>query len=68
MNVVSGAALEAVRLSVQKASFQARMTFRSSVEAMPGTAIGVRTWTISLDRLAPSIRAASRISPGISRK
>ena len=43
MNAVSGAALAAVRLSVQKASFQARMKLSSSVEAMPGTAIGVST-------------------------
>ncbi len=43
MKAVSGAALAAVRFRVQKASFHAKMTFRSSVEAMPGMAIGVRT-------------------------
>ena len=32
-----------VRLSVQKASFHARMMLSSMVEAMPGTAIGVST-------------------------
>ena len=35
--------LEVERLSVQNASFQARITLSSSVEAMPGTAIGVST-------------------------
>ena len=43
MKVVSGAAFEVVRFSVQKASFQARMMLSSSVEAMPGIAIGVST-------------------------
>jgi hypothetical protein len=41
---------------------------QQQVEAMPGTAIGVSTCTISLPERAPSIRAASRISPGISLK
>ncbi len=68
MKAVSGAALVVVSRMVQKDSFQARMTFRSSVEAMPGTAIGVSTCTISFQSEAPSMRAASRISPGISRK
>jgi hypothetical protein len=35
--------LAAVRFSVQKASFQARMKLSSIVEAMPGIAIGVST-------------------------
>ena len=43
MKAVSGAAFEVVRLSVQNASFQARMMLSSMVEAMPGTAIGVST-------------------------
>ena len=43
MNAVSGAALAAVRLSVQNASFQDRMMLSSTVEAMPGIAIGVST-------------------------
>ena len=68
MKAVSGAALGVVSRIVQKLSFQARMTLSSSVEAMPGTAIGVSTCQISPQRLAPSMRAASRISPGISRK
>ena len=42
MKAVSGAALAAVRLSVQNASFHARMTLSSMVEALPGTAIGTR--------------------------
>ena len=41
-DVDNGAAFEVVRFSVQNASFHARMMLRSSVEAMPGTAIGVR--------------------------
>ena len=68
MKAVSGAALVVVSRIVQKDSFQARMMLRSSVEAMPGTAIGVSTCQISPQSEAPSIRAASRISPGISRK
>ncbi|CLR10259.1 Uncharacterised protein [Mycobacterium tuberculosis] len=43
MKAVSGAALVVVSRIVQKLSFQARMMLRRSVEAMPGTAIGVRT-------------------------
>ena len=43
MKAVSGAALVVVRRIVQNASFQARMMLSSSVEAMPGTAIGVST-------------------------
>ncbi len=43
MKAVSGAAFAAVRFSVQNASFQARMMFSSTVDAMPGIAIGVRT-------------------------
>src|SRR5688572_31235764 len=68
MKAVSGAASVVVRRIVQNASFQARMMFKSIVEAMPGTAIGVSTYQISPQRDAPSMRAASRISPGISRK
>jgi hypothetical protein len=57
MKADSGAALVVVSTMVQNASFQARMTFSSSVEAMPGTAIGVRTWTISFHRTRrPSAR------------
>ena len=43
MKAVSGAALEAVRLMVQNASFQARMMLSSSVEAIQGTAMGTST-------------------------
>ena len=39
MKTVSGAASEVERLSVQNASFQAKITLRRSVEAMPGTAM-----------------------------
>ena len=68
MNAVSGAASVVVSSSVQNASFQARMTFSSTVEAMPGMAIGVSTKTISFHVVAPSMRAASRMSFGISLK
>ena len=47
MKAVSGAALVVVSRIVQKDSFQARMMLSSSVEAMPGTAIGVSTCQIS---------------------
>ena len=43
MNLVSGAAFVVVRTMVQKASFHARMMFSSTVEAMPGIAMGVST-------------------------
>src|SRR5215471_12551800 len=43
MNTVSGAAADVDRLSVQNASFQARIRLSSSVEASPGIAIGVST-------------------------
>ena len=43
MKTVSGAASSVERFSVQNASFQARMKLSSSVEARPGTAIGVST-------------------------
>jgi hypothetical protein len=68
MKAVSGAAFDVVRLRVQNASFHDRMTASSMVEAMPGTAIGVSTYTISFKSDAPSMRAASRISFGISLK
>ena len=68
MKAVSGAAFAAVRFSVQNASFHARITFNKTVEAMPGIAIGVNTYNNSERKLAPSIRAASKISTGISRK
>ncbi len=68
MNCVKGAASEVVSCSVQNASFHARIMFSSMVDAIPGTAIGVSTYRISERRFAPSIRAASRISPGISLK
>ena len=40
MKAVSGAALEAVRLRLQNASFQHRMIESSAVEAMPGSDSG----------------------------
>jgi hypothetical protein len=43
MKADRGAAFTAVRLSVQKASFQARMMLSSMVEATPGRLIGSST-------------------------
>src|ERR1700742_3233552 len=43
MKKLSGAAYLLVRFKVQNASFHARITLSSRVEAMPGTAIGART-------------------------
>ncbi len=43
MKADRGAAFTVVSVIVQNASFQARMMFRSMVDAIPGTAIGVRT-------------------------
>src|SRR3984893_10471536 len=43
MKTVNGAASRVDRLSVQNASFQARMTLRRRGDAMPGIAIGVST-------------------------
>ena len=68
MKAVRGPALEAVRLRLQKASFQHRMTERSAVEAMPGSVSGKRRWRIWAPTLAPSMRPASRISCGTSLK
>src|SRR5665811_2179887 len=68
MKKLKGAAYLLVRLSDQKASFHARIRLSRQVETMPGTAIGVRILVSSLQSEAPSMRAASRISPGISLK
>ena len=62
MNAVRGAAFAAVKFNVQNASFQARMKLSSNVEAMPGMDNGNRILMISSQSLAPSIRAASKIS------
>jgi hypothetical protein len=64
----SGAARELVRLRLQKDSFQARMINNSAVDATPGIAIGRNKCQSSCQISAPSMRAASRIAPGISQK
>jgi hypothetical protein len=68
MKAVSGAAFVPLRLRDQNDSFHARMILNRAAEAMPGAARGIKTLTISLRKDAPSIRAASRISRGTSRK
>ena len=61
MKKLSGAAYLLVRLSDQNASFHARMRLSSHVQAMPGTAIGVRTRASAFPRDAPSLRATPSI-------
>src|SRR5882724_11457937 len=68
MNAVRGAALAAVRLRLQKASFQDRMMASSEVEAMPGSESGSSRWRSSSLGCAPSMRPASRTSRGTSLK
>ena len=68
MNAVSGRACVAVRLMLQNASFQHRMIDSSAVEAMPGSASGTSSIVTCCHGLAPSMRDASRISFGTSRK
>src|ERR671921_2885352 len=68
MKVVSGAALEVVRLRLQNASFQHRMMERSAVDAMPGSDRGRSSIQTSCFGFAPSMRPASRMSFGTSLK
>lgn len=65
---VSGAASDAVKLSDQKASFQHKTMDSRPVEAIPPTDSGSTTLVTSPHGLAPSMRAASRISLGKSLK
>src|SRR6516165_7238148 len=68
MNTVRGAALALVRLMLQNASFHAKMIRISPVEEIPGKLIGRSRYQSSSQIFAPSMRAASRIAPGISQK
>ncbi|MNI87653.1 hypothetical protein D3C73_1448680 [compost metagenome] len=68
INAVSGAAFDEVRFSDQKASFQHRISDSSTVDARPPLAIGSNTRSISWTSVAPSSRAASRMSLGMSLK
>src|SRR4051794_28198812 len=61
-------AFTAVRLTARKNSFQAKITQISAVAAMPGETSGRITSRTDRHRLAPSRLAASRSSPGTSRK
>src|SRR5471032_1936602 len=61
-------ALAAPRLSDQNDSFQAQTMHTSAVEAMPPTASGSTMWRNSSTTVAPSMRDASRISRGSSRR
>src|SRR5262245_2418133 len=66
--VASVPALAEVRLSDQKASFHARTRHSSPVENSPPIDSGSSTRRNSCHSVAPSMRAASRISCGISRR
>ena len=68
MNAVSGAASCADRFRLQNASFQHRMIDSSAVEAMPGKPSGSNTCTIESQTPQPSMRLASMIAFGVSRK
>ena len=68
MNAVKGAESVASRNKVQNDSFHARMTFSKTVDTIPGMDYGNRILMISFKSLAPSIRAASKISLWISVK
>ena len=68
ISAASVPALAALRLSDQKASFQLSTRHSRPVEAKLPSDSGSSTWTASCQSVAPSMRAASRISGGISRK
>ncbi|MCY1555790.1 hypothetical protein D9M68_924780 [compost metagenome] len=58
----------AVRFRLQKASFQASTRHSRPVDAKPPSDSGSSTLVASCQSVAPSMRAASRISLGISLK
>ncbi len=66
MNAVSGAAVDEVRLRLQNASFQHRISDSRPVEATPGSVSGSSRDQTSPSVRAPSMRPASRISLGTS--
>src|SRR5258705_11937549 len=68
MNAVRGAALAAVRVRLQKASFQDRMMASSEVEAMPGSESGGSRGESSSFGCGPSMGPASRTPAGTSLK
>src|SRR5271166_6053895 len=68
INAVNGAAFALVRLMLQKASFHAKIIRISAVEESPGKHIGRKRYQSSSQRVAPSIRPASRIAAGTSQK
>ena len=68
MKAVNGAAWLAVRLMLQKASFQHRTMLSNVVEAIPGAASGSSSLRICAHVPAPSMRLASITSRGTSRK
>ena len=61
-------ALTAVMLTAKKNSFHEKITQISAVAAIPGEISGRITSRTEVHRLAPSMLAASRSSPGTSRK
>src|ERR1700750_3468106 len=68
ISAASVPAFAAVRLSDQNASFHASTRHSRPVDAMPPIASGRITWRNSEASVAPSMRAASRISGGMSLK
>src|SRR4029453_9856136 len=67
-NTGTVAARDEVRLTAKKNSFQAKITQMSAVAAIPGATSGSTTRTSSWRTFAPSMRAASMIAGGTSRK
>ena len=61
-------AFAAVRVRLQNASFQLKTKHSKPVEAIVPMASGSKTMRAYCQRVAPSMRAASRISFGISLK
>src|SRR6218665_1499883 len=68
IRVPSVPALAALRFSLQKASFQASTRHNRPVDASPPMPSGSSTRRTSCHSVAPSMRAASRISCGMSLK
>src|SRR5689334_25017148 len=62
------ARVDEVRVTASRNSFQEAMKARMAAVAMPGAASGMTTLRNAWKRVAPSTRAASSRSFGISRK
>ena len=68
MKAVRGAARDEVRLRLQNASFQQRISDSRPVDATPGRVSGSSRKYTSPQMRAPSMRPASRMSCGTSLK